>query len=57
MAGVLHAIMEEVEPGLFRAENPGEMNGSDEPSGGLLPNSHIGTMCGSGLSRLLFVWV
>ena len=43
MARVLHARMQEVERGLFRAEYPGEMNGQDEPSGGQLPDSHLGT--------------
>jgi hypothetical protein len=43
MAGILHATMQEVESGLFRAQYPGEMNGSDEPSGGQFPDSHIGT--------------
>jgi hypothetical protein len=43
MAGTLYATMEEVEPGLFRADYPGEMNGSNEPSGGQLPDRHIGT--------------
>lgn len=43
MAGILHATMEEVEPGLFRADYPGEMNGSDDPPGGQLPDRHIAT--------------
>ncbi len=43
MANTLHVIMEEVEPGLFRASYPGEMNGTDEPGGGQLPDSHIAT--------------
>jgi hypothetical protein len=43
MASVLHATMEEVEPGLFRAAYPGEMNGPDHPRGGQLPDSHIAT--------------
>lgn len=43
MAGVLHAIMEEVEPGLFRADFPGVLNGPDEPEGGQLLDRHIGT--------------
>ncbi|HVY13973.1 MAG TPA: hypothetical protein VHB27_02005 [Rhodopila sp.] len=43
MPDVLHATLKEVEPGLFRASYPGEMNGTDEPSGGQLPDSHIGT--------------
>jgi len=43
MAEILHATMEEVEPGLFRADYPGEMNGSDVPSGGQLPDRHIAT--------------
>jgi hypothetical protein len=41
--GVLHATMQEVEPGLFQAEYPGEMNGEDDPSGGQLPDRHIAT--------------
>ena len=36
---ILHATLEEVEPGLFRADYPGEMNGSDDPKGGQLPGS------------------
>lgn len=43
MAGILHATMDEVEPGLFRADYPGEMNGSDVPGGGQLPDRHVAT--------------
>jgi len=43
MAKVLHATMEEVESGLFRADYPGEMNGEDVPRGGQLPDRHIAT--------------
>lgn len=41
--GVLHAVLQEIEPGLFRADYPGEMNGEDDPSGGQLPDRHIAT--------------
>jgi hypothetical protein len=41
--GVLHATMQEVEPGLFQADYPGEMNGEDKPRGGQLPDRHIAT--------------
>jgi hypothetical protein len=43
MAGTLYARMDEVEPGLFRADYPGEMNGQNEPTGGQLPDRHIAT--------------
>ena len=43
MANVLHATLEEVEPGLFKASYPGALNGSDHPQGGQLPDSHIAT--------------
>ena len=43
MAGILHATMDEVEPGLFRADYPGEMNGSDSTRGGQLPDRHVAT--------------
>ena len=43
MAGILHASMQEAEPGLFRADYPGEMNGWDVPAGGQLPDRHIAT--------------
>jgi hypothetical protein len=43
MAGILHATMEEVESGLFHIAYTTEMNGTDQPSGGQLPDSHIGT--------------
>ena len=40
--GVLHAILREVEPGVFRAEYPGELN--QEQSGPeTYPDTHIGT--------------
>jgi hypothetical protein len=35
--------LQEVEPGLFRADYPGELNGTDDPPGGQLPDRHIGT--------------
>lgn len=41
--GVLRAKLAEVEPGLFCAEYPGELNGSDDPPGGQLPDRHIAT--------------
>jgi hypothetical protein len=41
--GILHATMREVEPGLFQADYPGEMNGEDKPSGGQFPDRHIAT--------------
>jgi hypothetical protein len=40
--GTLHAILREVEPNLFRAEYPGEMN-QDEADIEAFPDSHIGT--------------
>ncbi len=40
--GILRAILREMEPGLFRAEYPGEMN-QDEAGVEALPDSHIGT--------------
>jgi hypothetical protein len=43
MAGILHATMREIEPGLFRADYPGEINGPDEPSGGQWPDRHLGS--------------
>jgi hypothetical protein len=43
MAGILHATIEEVESGLFRADYPGEMNGRNEPTGGQFPDRHIAT--------------
>jgi hypothetical protein len=43
MSGVLHASMNEVEPGLFAADYPGELNGSNEPAGGQMPDRHIAT--------------
>jgi hypothetical protein len=42
---VLHAVLREVEPGLFSADYPGELNAGDGP--GTLPDSHIGTDAGS----------
>jgi len=38
----LHAMLREMEPGLFRAEYPGEMN-ADEAGVESFPDSHIGT--------------
>ena len=43
MADILYATMEEVEPGLLRADYPGEMNGPDVPRGGQLPDRNIAT--------------
>jgi hypothetical protein len=40
--GVLHAILREMEPGVFRAEYPGEMN-QDEATVEAFPDSHVGT--------------
>jgi hypothetical protein len=40
--GPLHAILREVEAGLFRAEYPGEMN-ADDSGVEAYPDSHIGT--------------
>ena len=40
--GTLRAILSEVEPGLFRAEYPGEMN-ADDSGIEAFPDSHIGT--------------
>jgi hypothetical protein len=41
-SGVLTAILREVEPGLFRAEYPGEAN-QDQAGVEAFPDSHIGT--------------
>jgi hypothetical protein len=43
MPKTLHATMAEVEPGLFRADYPGELNGANDPPGGQVPDSHTGT--------------
>jgi hypothetical protein len=40
--GTLRAIMREMEPNLFRAEYPGEMN-ADDSGVEAFPDSHIGT--------------
>jgi hypothetical protein len=40
---VLHAVLREVEPGVFQAEYRGELNGPDEPEGGQLPDRHVDT--------------
>jgi hypothetical protein len=40
--GILRAIVREMEPGIFRAEYPGEMN-QDEAGVEAFPDSHIGT--------------
>jgi hypothetical protein len=40
--GTLRAILREVEPSLFRAEYPGEMN-ADNAGVEAFPDSHIGT--------------
>ncbi|WP_428487455.1 hypothetical protein [Rhodopila sp.] len=40
--GTLHAILREVEPGLFSAEYRGEMN-QDQAGVEAFPDSHIGT--------------
>jgi len=41
-SGTLHARLREVEPGVFSAEYPGEMN-SDEVGQEAFPDSHLGT--------------
>ena len=41
-SGALHARLREVEPGVFSAEYPGEMN-SDDAGPEAFPDSHIGT--------------
>jgi hypothetical protein len=41
--GVLRAVIEEVEPGLFQASYPGEMNSNDPDGGSKFPDRHIGT--------------
>ncbi len=41
-SGALHARLREVEPGLFTAEYPGEMN-SDDAGPEAFPDAHIGT--------------
>jgi hypothetical protein len=41
-SGTLHARLREVEPGVFSAEYPGEMN-SDDAGPETFPDSHIGT--------------
>ena len=43
--GTLQAVLEEVEPGLFRAQYPGEMNAENATSE-TLPDAHIGTDAG-----------
>jgi hypothetical protein len=40
--GTLHARLREVEPGVFSAEYPGEMN-SDDAGPETIPDAHIGT--------------
>ncbi len=40
--GTLHAVLMEVEPGLYRADYPGEMN-QDEAGIEAFPDRHIGT--------------
>lgn len=40
--GTLRAILREMEPGLFKAEYPGEMN-QDQSGIETFPDSHIGT--------------
>ena len=40
--GTLHARLREVEPGLFSAEYPGEMN-NDDAEVEAFPDAHIGT--------------
>ena len=40
--GELHARMQEVEPGLFRAEYIGELN-PDDPGQRAIPDTHVGT--------------
>lgn len=41
-SGVLHALLREVEPGLFRAEYTGEIN-PENPDEREIPDYHIGT--------------
>jgi hypothetical protein len=41
-SGTLHARLREVEPGVFSAEYPGELN-SDDPGPETFPDAHIGT--------------
>jgi len=41
-AGVLKATLREVEPGLFRADYPGEAN-QDQADVEAFPDSHVGT--------------
>jgi hypothetical protein len=40
--GTLHAVLREIEPGLFRAEYRGEIN-PDSPDEREIPDFHIGT--------------
>ncbi len=40
--GALHAMLREVEPGLYRADYSGELN-QDEAGAEAFPDSHIGT--------------
>ena len=41
-SGTMHAVLREVEPGLFRAEYSGEIN-PDRPDEREIPDFHIGT--------------
>jgi hypothetical protein len=41
-SGTLHAQLREIEPGLFSADYPGEMNGGDAGPEAF-PDSHVGT--------------
>ncbi|HQT79808.1 MAG TPA: hypothetical protein PLD10_22430 [Rhodopila sp.] len=41
-SGTLHAILQEVEPGLFRAEYPGELN-QEQAGVEAFPDMHVGT--------------
>ena len=41
-SGTLHAILREVEPGLYRAEYSGEIN-PDNPDEREIPDFHVGT--------------
>lgn len=44
-SGTLHAVLREVEPGLFRAEYSGEIN-PDNPDEREIPDYHVGTDAG-----------
>ncbi len=43
---ILHAVLREVEPGLYSADYPGELNAENPGGPGTLPDSHIGTDAG-----------